>query len=132
VDPRTIREVDRTDISHEDRHLRSSKTVTGYHIHAADGNVGHVTNFIVDDQTWQIAYLLVDTHNWIGGKKVLVAVKHIQNVEWENSKVVVDLTIDAIKTSEAVDKWEYAIPGYDQAEYMKHVVHFKETADIVL
>jgi len=125
VDPRTIREVDRTSISHEDRHLRSSKKVTGYHIHA-----GHVTNFIFDDQTWQIAYLLVDTHNWIGGKKVLVAVKHIKQVEWENSKVVVDLTIDAIKTSEPVDKWKYTVPGYDQADYKKHVVHFRETADI--
>ena len=130
VDPRTIREVDRTSISHEDRHLRSSKKVTGYHIHAADGDFGHVNNFIFDDQTWQIAYLLVDTHNWIGGKKVLVAVKHIKQVEWENSKVVVDLTIDAIKTSEPVDKWKYTVPGYDQADYKKHVVHFRETADI--
>jgi hypothetical protein len=89
------------------------------------------SNFIFDDQTWQIAYLLVDTHNWIGGKKVLVAVKHIQHVEWENSKVVVDLTIAAIKTSEPVDKWKYTVPGYDQADYKKHVVHFKETADIL-
>jgi uncharacterized protein YrrD len=131
VDPRTIREVDRREISPEDGHLRSSKKVTGYHIHAADGDVGHVANFIFDDQTWQIAYLLVDTHNWIGGKKVLVAVKHVQHVEWINSKVVVDLTIEAIKNSEVVDKWEYAIPGYDQAEYNKHVVHFKEPAVIL-
>jgi sporulation protein YlmC with PRC-barrel domain len=131
VDPRTIRVADLTKTSGEDRHLRSSKTVTGYHIHALDGDVGHVTNFIVDDQTWQIAYLLIDTHNWIGGKKVLLAVKHIQHVEWENSKVVVDLTMDTIKTSEAVGKWNYTVPSYDQAEYEKHVVHFKEPAGMV-
>jgi sporulation protein YlmC with PRC-barrel domain len=131
VDPRTIREVDRTKISHEDRHLRSSKEVVGYHIHASDGHIGHVNNFIVEDQTWQIAYLVVDTHNWIGGKKVLIAVKHVKHVEWANKKVVVDVTTDAIKTSEAVDKWEYTVPGYDQADYKKHVVHFKETADIL-
>jgi sporulation protein YlmC with PRC-barrel domain len=131
IDPGLIKEVDYTENSHADRHLRSSKTVTGYHIHAEDGDVGHVTNFIFDDQTWQIAYLLVDTHNFIGGKKVLIAVKHIQHVEWKNSKVVVDLTKDTIKSSEAVDKWKYVVPEYDQAEYKKHVVNFKETADIL-
>jgi uncharacterized protein YrrD len=131
IDPKLIRDIDETEISHEDRHLRSSKEVTGYHIHAENGDIGHVTNFVFDDQTWQIAYLVVDTHNWIGGKKVLVAVKHVKEVEWENSKVVVDLTIDALKTSEAVDKWEYAIPKYDQAEYRKHVVHFNQTSDIL-
>jgi len=131
IDPRTIREVDRTKISHEDRHLRSSKKVTGYHIHATDGDVGHVNNFIFEDQTWQIAYLLVDTHNWIGGKKVLVAVKHIQRVIWEDSKVVVDMTTDAIKSSEVVDKWEYAIPVYDQAEYRKQIFHSKEKAAVI-
>src|ERR1700722_4174524 len=52
-DPGTIREV--REISHEDKHLRSSKVVTGYHVHAADGDIGHITNFIFDDQTWQIA-----------------------------------------------------------------------------
>jgi sporulation protein YlmC with PRC-barrel domain len=131
VDPRTIREVDREKISHGDLHLRSVKTVVGYHIHATEGDVGHVNNFIIDDQTWQIAYLVVDTHNWIGGKKVLVAVKHVKQVEWENSKVVIDLTVDTIKASEPVDKWKYSVPEYDQADYKKHVVHFRETADIL-
>jgi hypothetical protein len=74
---------------------------------------------------------LLDTHNWIGGKKVLIAVKHIQRVVWEDSRVVVDMTIDTIKNSESVDKWEYAIPEYDQAEYKRQVFHFKETADIL-
>ena len=123
-DPATIREVGSTEISHEDKHLRSSKAVTGYHIHAEDGDIGHVANFIFDEQTWQIAYLLVDTHRLIGGKKVLVAVRHVRHVEWENSKVVIDLSVDGIKTSEAVDKGKYAIPTYDQAEYRNHVMHF--------
>ncbi len=131
IDPRTIRAVDRTEDPNEDRHLRSSKKVTGYHIQTAEGDIGHVTNFIVDDQTWQIAYLMIDTHNWIGGKKVLVEVIHVRHVEWENSKVVVDLSIDAIKNSKAVDKWNYTIPEYDQANFKRNIVHFKETADIL-
>lgn len=130
-DPGLMREAESTETSHEDKHLRSSKAVAGYHIHAENGDIGHVANFIFDDQTWQIAYLLVDTHNWLGGKKVLVAVSHVKNVEWENSKVVIDLTIEAIKTSDAVDKSKYALPAYDQAEYRKHVVRFNQPADIL-
>ncbi|MGB9470216.1 MAG: hypothetical protein WBQ59_12785, partial [Candidatus Acidiferrum sp.] len=47
-----------------DPHLRSTRAVTGYHIQAKDGEVGHVGDFIVDDETWAIRYLIVDTKNW--------------------------------------------------------------------
>jgi uncharacterized protein YrrD len=103
-----------------DSHLRSCKEVTGYHIHAADGDIGHVDDFIIDDQTWQISFLLVDTHNWIGGKKVLVAVKHIRDVEWADSKVTVDLTVEDIRNGSPVDEWNFIIPEGDRSESMKH------------
>jgi sporulation protein YlmC with PRC-barrel domain len=96
--------------SNGDQHLRSCKEVMGYHIQTADGDVGRVNDFIMDDTTWQISYLVVDTYNWIGGKKVLIAVRHIQEVQWENSKVVADMTVDTIKNSPAIDKREYMIP----------------------
>jgi sporulation protein YlmC with PRC-barrel domain len=87
-----------------DLHLRSCRTVTGYHVHASDGEIGHVNDFIMDDETWQIVYVVVDTHNWIGSKKVLVAVRHIKEVQWANSTVVADVTIDVIKNGVSADK----------------------------
>ena len=54
-------------------HLRSSRAVTGYHIQATDGDIGHVEDFLVDDHSWAIRYMIVDTTNWWPGKKVLVA-----------------------------------------------------------
>jgi hypothetical protein len=63
--------------------------VTGYHIEAADGEIGHVEDFIVDDETWAIRYLEVDTRNWWPGKKVLVSPQWIDNVSWPDSKVYV-------------------------------------------
>ena len=131
IDPATISAVDDTELAHEDKHLRSLKVVTGYHIQAADGDIGHISNFIFDDRTWQIAYLLVDTHNHIGGKKVLVAVRHVQDVEWENSKIAIDLSVDGIKTSESVEKGKYAIPANDQAEYREHFLHFNHSSEIL-
>jgi hypothetical protein len=80
-----------------DSHLRSSETVTGYHIEAADGEVGHVDGFLVDDEAWAIRYIEVATRNWWPGKKVLVSPAWIERVSWTESKVYVGLTREAIK-----------------------------------
>lgn len=79
-------------------HLRSNQAVTGYHIEAADGEIGHVEGFIMDDQTWAIRYLEVATRNWWPGKKVLVAPAWIKRVSWEESKVYVGLSRETIRT----------------------------------
>jgi hypothetical protein len=80
-----------------DAHLRSTQAVSGYHIEAADGPIGHVRDFIVDVETWAIRYLMVDTVNWWPGKKVLVAARWIERVSWDESKVFVNLSRAAIK-----------------------------------
>ena len=86
-----------------DTHLRSTSQVTGNHIEATDGEIGHVEDFVVDDETWAIRYLLVDTRNWLAGRKVLVSLRWIKRVSWAESKVFVDLTRDAIKNSPEFD-----------------------------
>ncbi len=82
-----------------DPHLRSTQEVTGYHIQAADGEIGHVEDFIIDDETWAIRYLVVDTENWLPGKKVLVSAHWIKHVSWSESKVFVTLSRDIINRS---------------------------------
>jgi sporulation protein YlmC with PRC-barrel domain len=86
-----------------DTHLRSTAQVTGNHIEATNGEIGHVEDFMVDEETWAIRYLLVDTRNWLPGKKVLVSPRWIKKVSWAESKVIVDLTCDAIKNSPEFD-----------------------------
>jgi len=44
-----------------DVHLRSANSVTGHHIEATDGDIGHVEDFIIDEETWEIRYMVVDT-----------------------------------------------------------------------
>jgi len=82
-----------------DHHLRSTHAVIGYHIEAADGPIGHIEDFIIDDETWAIRYLVVDTRNWWPGKKVLVAPQWIERVSWDESKVFVKLSHETIKQS---------------------------------
>ena len=56
-----------------DTHLRSIREVTGYHIHASDGELGHVEDFVVDDAFWVIRYMVVHARNWLPAKKVLIS-----------------------------------------------------------
>ena len=81
-----------------DSHLRSTEAVTGYNIQAADGEIGHVDGFVVDDDAWAIRYMEVATRNWWPGKKVLVSPAWIERVSWTESKVYVGLSREAIKT----------------------------------
>ena len=69
-----------------DSHLRSANSVTGYHIEATDGDIGHVEDFIIDGETWEIRYMVVDTQNWWPGKKVLVAPQWIDRVSWTSPR----------------------------------------------
>jgi hypothetical protein len=88
----------------DDPHLRSCKAVTGYHIHATDGDIGHVSGFLVDDDTWAIRYLIIDTSNWWIGHKVLVAPAWIKGVQWFDEKVLVDLSRASIKAAPVYDE----------------------------
>jgi len=87
----------------DDCHLRSANAVIGYHVHATDGDIGHVDNLLVDDQAWAIRYLIVDTHRWWSGRRVLVAPRWIEEVSWSTATVSVDLTRDAIKSAPPYD-----------------------------
>ena len=82
-----------------DPNLRSTREVSGYHIQATDGEIGHVEDFIIDDQTWAIRYLIIDTVNWWAGKKVLVSPEWIDRVSWDESKVFINLPREIIQQS---------------------------------
>jgi uncharacterized protein YrrD len=82
-----------------DPHLRSTHNVSGYNLQAMDGEIGHVDDFIIDDETWEIRYLIIDTQNWLPGKKVLLSPQWIDLVNWKESKVLVNILSEDIKQS---------------------------------
>jgi hypothetical protein len=86
-----------------DPHLRSCQTVTGYHIRARDGEIGHVQGFLVDDSSWSLRYLIVNTSNWWIGHQVLVSPEWIKDVDWAESVVTIDLDRQSIKESPTYD-----------------------------
>ena len=99
----------------EDVHLRSSANVTGYDRQATDDSIGHVSDFIFDDESMAIRYLVVDTRNWWpGGKKVLVATQWIERIDWADMTVFTTLTRDEVKASPAYDESTTISRDYEQ------------------
>ena len=84
-----------------DPNLRSAKEVIGYHVAAADGDIGHIEDFLIDDESAKIRYAIVDTTNWLPGKNVLIAPEWIREVKWSDSKVFVNATREAVRNSPA-------------------------------
>jgi hypothetical protein len=95
-----------------DPHLRSAKAVTGYHIHAKDGEIGHVDDFVIDDTDWTVPYLIVDTKNWWPGKKVLIPTSTARDIVWDDRLVYLSLSRDQIKNG----------PTYDPSRPLSRIV----------
>ena len=97
--------------------LRSTHDVSGHHIQATDGEIGHVEDFVIDAETWAIRYLIVGTRNWWPGKKVLISPQWIDRVSWSESKVFVGLSREAIKQSPEYTEASLVSRDYETALY---------------
>jgi len=108
----------REDLDEADPNLRSLKEVTGYHLQGVDGEIGHVADLIVDDRTWAIRYLVVDTSNWWMGKQILLSPHWVERISWAENNVYLTLPREAIKNSpewkpDQLVNREYEVRLYD-------------------
>ena len=98
-----------------DSNLHSASDVIGSYVQAADDDVGHVEDFLVDERTWAIRYLVVDTRNWLPGRKVVIAPSWIKSISWEESKVHVDLSRSEVEGA----------PEYDPSRPMERTLEVR-------
>jgi sporulation protein YlmC with PRC-barrel domain len=96
-----------------DPHLRSTKIVDGYHVQATDGRIGHIDDFILDDEKWTVKYIVVDTRDWLPGKKVLIPLKWIKDLNWAERKAYINLPLETIKNS---PKFDHSVPLNEEYE----------------
>ena len=80
-----------------DSHLRSGMQVIGYDIEASDGELGAVDDFVVDERTWAIRDMIVDTTKWWPGGEVRVPPQAVESIDYENRKVKVSLTREELR-----------------------------------
>lgn len=89
---------DITDSAEHNNHLRSINELQGYEVNARDSTFGLIYDLILDTDNWIIPLIVVDTHNlWPGGKKVLIAPKHIDSINWLAHNVNSLLCVEEIK-----------------------------------
>jgi hypothetical protein len=103
-----------------DPHLRSTHAVHGYRVDAADGKVGHVADFVIEDESWAIRYLVLDTDDWLAaGRRILVSPQWIKHVSWSDSTVLIRLDREAIEHApEYLD--DQPITRHYEAELHRH------------
>jgi hypothetical protein len=91
--------VARVALPDEAEHLRSVAELRGYHVQGTDGGIGHVDDLILDDVSWRLPYLVIDTSDCWAGHKVLVAPHWAGHVDWMERNVYLDMSREGIKTS---------------------------------
>ena len=99
-----------------DPHLRSVVEVTGYRVHAVDGEIGHIENLMVDDADWSVHYFIVDTRNWWFGKRVLISPFAVKTIDWFDRHVELNMSRELVKAS---PPWDPLVAFND--EYAKRL-----------
>lgn len=107
-------------VNSEDIHLRSTQEVSSYHIAATDGEIGHVKDFIIEDDSWVIRYLTIDTRNWLPGKKVMISPQWIASIDWAQAKVHVNLSCEGVKQSPEYDNSKLISREYETKLYQHY------------
>lgn len=98
-------------------HLRSYGELLNYTLHATDGDLGYVEDFIIDDMEWIVQYLVVNTRNWLPGRKVLIAPRWVREISWSESSVHVDMDKESVKHSPEYDPREPVNREYELRLY---------------
>jgi hypothetical protein len=87
----------------EDNHLQEARRVLKYAVQARDGAAGQVEDFLIDDESWTLQYVVVDTGSWLSGRKVLVSPSYVYQIDWAEAVVHVDLNQETVKNSPEYD-----------------------------
>lgn len=77
--------------------LHSAADLVGFPIHASDGDIGQVEDLVVDETTWTITGIVVDTRKWLPGRKVVVPCSAVHGIDWKEHRVNVNLTRDQLE-----------------------------------
>lgn len=102
----------------DETHLRSSKELFGYKMNAKDGEVGELADFIAEDDSWQLRYMIIDTSDKLDSdKQVLVSLEWINNIDVALKEISIDLAQQAVQLSPAFDPHKPVNRQYEEVLY---------------
>jgi sporulation protein YlmC with PRC-barrel domain len=116
----------------EDPHLRAGNEVSEYEIHAQDGEIGHVEDFVVDDEKWRIRYLVVVTRNWFPGKRVLLSPDWVEEISADEREIFVTVARSTIKAAPDYDSNVPISRAFEQAlhNHYGHKAYWDAVAEL--
>ena len=82
--------------------------LAGLHLHCTNGQLGHVVDFLIDDQTWSVCDLVVDTRNWWPGKHVLIEPGLVASIDWEDREIRLSLPREHVEDRPA---YQHGVPS---------------------
>ncbi|MDX1646969.1 MAG: PRC-barrel domain-containing protein [Longimicrobiales bacterium] len=100
--------------------LRSMEELNGYVLAATDGEIGRCEDFLFDDGTWAVRYMLANTGKWLPGRKVLISPISLGEPDWESRRFPVALTREQVETSPTIEEHEPVSRQYE-AELFSHL-----------
>jgi uncharacterized protein YrrD len=93
--------------------LRNVTSLLGTPILAKDGEIGHLNDVLVDDQSWVIRYFVVETGMLLSRRRVLISPFSVSEPRWEKPVLPVNLMIEEVLQSPDADT---DMPVYRQQE----------------
>src|SRR5580692_9622620 len=97
--------------------LRSLRQLSGNHLGASDGDIGHVKDFYFDDQTWAVRYVVADTGKWLTGREVLLTPHAFSASQPAGKTLFVNLTRKQIEDSPAMETHKPVSRQYEEEYY---------------
>jgi sporulation protein YlmC with PRC-barrel domain len=104
-----------------DHHLRCSSVVVDYRVVATDDAIGHVADFLLDEATWAIRYLMIDTSHWVHGRYGLISPRWIRAINWAERTLTVALKREEIEQSPEYDPQYAPTREYERAMYRHYL-----------
>ncbi|HLK47533.1 MAG TPA: hypothetical protein VKT49_05330 [Bryobacteraceae bacterium] len=68
-------------------HLRSAWDLAGYEVCAVDGALGRLEDYVMDEASWHLGYLIVETGNWLNSQNLLVSTRWVESISWANRRI---------------------------------------------
>ncbi|HEY0056648.1 MAG TPA: PRC-barrel domain-containing protein [Pedobacter sp.] len=96
-----------------DKHLRSYKATIGHAVKGTNEELGEVEDFLIDD-SWSIPYMVMETGSWYVGDKTITSTKNIQKIEWQNSTVLINQSIESLKKNFEFDSSQLNAADFEQ------------------
>ena len=95
----------------------NTKELYGHKLIATDGDIGHVKDFYIDDKSWAVRYIIVDTGNWLSSRLVLISPRSFGKLDADGKRLHVTLSKKQIEDSPSIDTHLPVSRQYEQEYY---------------